>query len=58
VARTVLQWLNEPPFTARIDNGEQIRALQGEAEGGDRLGNHHCVSVGDRQGATRPMAPP
>jgi tetratricopeptide (TPR) repeat protein len=37
VARTVLQWLNEPPFTARIDNNKQIRALQGEAEGDDHL---------------------
>ena len=37
VARTVVQWLNEPPFTARIDNSEQIRALQGEAQGDNNL---------------------
>ena len=32
-----MQWLNEPPFTARIDNSEQIRALQGEAQGDNNL---------------------
>jgi tetratricopeptide (TPR) repeat protein len=32
VARTVTRWLLEPPFTARLDNNEEMRALRDEAE--------------------------
>ena len=32
VALTVITWLSQPPFTARLDNDRQLRALQREAE--------------------------
>jgi tetratricopeptide (TPR) repeat protein len=35
VARTVTAWLGQPPFTARLDNDEQIQAMRREAEGNE-----------------------
>jgi tetratricopeptide (TPR) repeat protein len=37
VARTVMTWLSQPPFTARLDNDEQAQALRREAEGSEDL---------------------
>jgi tetratricopeptide (TPR) repeat protein len=35
VARTAMEWLTQPPFTARLDNDEQMQALRREVEGSD-----------------------
>jgi Tfp pilus assembly protein PilF len=36
VARTVVDWLGQAPFTGRIDNNEQIQAMRREAAGDDK----------------------
>jgi tetratricopeptide (TPR) repeat protein len=35
VARTVIAWLSQPPFTGRLDNDEQVQALRRDAEGSE-----------------------
>jgi tetratricopeptide (TPR) repeat protein len=35
VARTVTAWLNQAPFTNRLDNDEEVKAMRQEAEGSE-----------------------